>query len=145
MCQTGQVSYVTLDNSEQETAVETYGVLYHTQTIDGRWICETCYTYDMCAHNHSDPCEGLCGERKCDHRPKLVNNEYTFWTWRTREDIVEEPHYDLEDIIDPIDFYRADGRCICAICNKEYSKHPFSEHESFIGPYWIHAKKAPLL
>lgn len=36
---------------------------------------------------------------------------------------------------DQIDFYRADGRCLCPVCNKEYYKHPFSEHQGWDGPY----------
>lgn len=99
MCQTGQVSYVTFDEAGQETPAKTdiHDVLYHTQTVDGKWICRTCYAYDLCANAGSDPCYGLCGERKCDHRPKLVNNEWTFWTWRTgsQKDSIEEPHFDL--------------------------------------------------
>lgn len=53
--------------------------LYHTQCEDGRWICEICYNYECCVDAKSDPCEGKCGEHKCNHRPKLVNNEWTFW------------------------------------------------------------------
>jgi hypothetical protein len=96
MCQTGQTHYVAIDGSIDEPD-GVMRVLFHTQTIDGHWICETCYTYDVCARNKSDPCEGLCGEFKCDHRPKLINNEWTFWTWRTgsQENTIEEPHYDL--------------------------------------------------
>jgi len=26
---------------------------------------------------------------------------------------------------DMVDFYRADGRCLCPICNKPYFDHPF--------------------
>jgi hypothetical protein len=38
-----------------------------------------------------------------------------------------------ENIDEPI---RADGRCICEICGKEYLKHQFSEHKSSDGePY----------
>lgn len=29
------------------------------------------------------------------------------------------------------EFFRADGRCICDICGKEYRKHPFSDHLSY--------------
>jgi hypothetical protein len=28
----------------------------------------------------SDPCDGLCGQYKCEHRPKLMS-EWTFWTY----------------------------------------------------------------
>lgn len=54
--------------------------LWHAQTEDGRWICETCYAYDLCVIAKSDPCSGLCGENKCGHRPKLIS-EWTFWTY----------------------------------------------------------------
>lgn len=29
------------------------------------------------------------------------------------------------------EIFRADGRCICEICGKEYWKHPFSEHVDY--------------
>lgn len=29
------------------------------------------------------------------------------------------------------EIFRADGRCICEICGKEYYKHPFSEHRDW--------------
>jgi len=55
--------------------------LLHAQCEDGRWICDTCYTYELCVDAGSDPCEGLCGQNKCEHRPKLVTGEWTFWTY----------------------------------------------------------------
>lgn len=81
MCQTGEVQYYNCDG--ELVNLETIPVLYHAQTVDGKWICETCYTYDLCAKNNSDPCKGLCKEYKCNHRPILINNEWTFWTYHT--------------------------------------------------------------
>lgn len=31
------------------------------------------------------------------------------------------------------EFIRADGRCICEACGKEYWRHPFSEHRSWMN------------
>jgi hypothetical protein len=79
MCQTGCSETCLADGSD--VRIGEFPVL-HTQTVDGRWICSTCYTYDCCANAKSDPCKGLCGEKKCEHRPKLVNGEWTFWTYQ---------------------------------------------------------------
>jgi hypothetical protein len=53
----------------------------HTQCEDGSWICETCYYYECCVKAGKDPSNGICGQRKCEHRPKLSNGEWTFWTY----------------------------------------------------------------
>jgi len=50
----------------------------HAQTEDGRWICDTCYTYDLCiiAFRAQGLCRGPCGDHEgdppCTHRPKLA-------------------------------------------------------------------------
>jgi hypothetical protein len=42
----------------------------HAPTEDGKWICDVCYTYDVCP---SGPCEDENGKSICcEHRPKLV-------------------------------------------------------------------------
>jgi hypothetical protein len=43
--------------------------------------------------------------------------------------------FDTKD--DPIEFYRAGGDCICPQCNKEYRKHPHSEHLAYDGYPWL--------
>lgn len=59
--------------------------LAHTQCEDGRWICSTCYHYECCVDAGGDlkySSSGVCGNYKCNHRPKLVNNEWTFWKYQ---------------------------------------------------------------
>ena len=46
--------------------------LYHALTIDGDWICDVCWLYDMCTNdgpnrNRNGPCEN----RDCIHRPRI--------------------------------------------------------------------------
>jgi hypothetical protein len=46
----------------------------HAQTVDGKWICDVCFEYEVCLDKGStDPCAGICGEHKCDHRPTIVS------------------------------------------------------------------------
>lgn len=43
----------------------------HAPTADGRWICSTCFTYDVCTSGPkraAEPCEKL----DCEHRPRLA-------------------------------------------------------------------------
>lgn len=55
----------------------------HAPTADGRWICEVCWSYDVCGRERvrlgetkykSAPCEDARGRAipDCPHRPKLV-------------------------------------------------------------------------
>ena len=46
----------------------------HAQTEDGRWICEVCYTYDVCidAQRAKGKVTGPCENKDCEHRPKIV-------------------------------------------------------------------------
>jgi len=46
----------------------------HIKTIDNKWICDVCYYYELCVESGSDPCKGLCHEKKCEHRPKIVGD-----------------------------------------------------------------------
>lgn len=50
--------------------------LAHAETSDGRWICDVCFTYDLCVNGQrkaGGPVTGSCDEEEeCDHRPKLV-------------------------------------------------------------------------
>ena len=78
MCKSGEVKCFDGDGNEVSSDGLT---LRHTQCEDGRWICDTCYYYECCVDAGSDPCSGLCGEYKCEHRPKLVNEEWTFWKY----------------------------------------------------------------
>lgn len=59
--------------------------ILHTQCLDGRWICDTCYHYECCVDAGKNPCRGLCAEYKCNHRPKLANEEWTFWKFNLGE------------------------------------------------------------
>jgi hypothetical protein len=44
--------------------------LSHAKTIDGSWICDVCYTYEVCLDAGAiAPCPSKV---KCEHRPKLV-------------------------------------------------------------------------
>jgi len=75
-CVTGFMGLVSQSN-------EDCGVMdfSHAQCEDGRWICETCYAYEVCLEAGSaDPCDGECARNECVHRPKLVS-EWTSWHW----------------------------------------------------------------
>jgi hypothetical protein len=65
-----------------KTGHDTDGIVLHTQCTDGKWICDVCYHYECCVDAKHDPCTGICGEYKCEHRPKLVNGEWTFWKYQ---------------------------------------------------------------
>lgn len=43
---------------------------YHAPTVDGKWICDVCFDYDVCTsgpNRNSSPCD----EVDCGHRPIL--------------------------------------------------------------------------
>lgn len=46
--------------------------LSHAQTSDGRWICDVCYTYDLCTSGPTRNKNGPCEDKNCHHRPKLI-------------------------------------------------------------------------
>ena len=52
--------------------------LSHAQTKEGKWICDICYTYDVCTsgpnRSRHGPCETEYGtlNPNCVHRPILV-------------------------------------------------------------------------
>jgi hypothetical protein len=45
----------------------------HAQTVDGKWICDVCFEYDVCLsfpeRKGKSPCDTLC-----EHRPKLISD-----------------------------------------------------------------------
>lgn len=45
--------------------------MYHAQTADGRFVCEICFTYDLCENNEGKIIEP-CKDSQCEHRPVLV-------------------------------------------------------------------------
>lgn len=47
--------------------------LYHAQTANGDWICDVCYTYDVCTSGPNRNPNGPCKRKDCKHRPKLVS------------------------------------------------------------------------
>ena len=55
-----------------------YGAEYltHAQTVSGRWICSTCYSYEVCidakASGNRRGTDGPCDDLNCKHRPKLA-------------------------------------------------------------------------
>lgn len=60
----------------------------HAPTADGRWICGTCWTYDVCTStrpgdepNRNGPCE----EPECKHRPKLTGPWEKFEEYQARQ------------------------------------------------------------
>lgn len=60
--------------------------LAHAQTEDGWWICDVCYTYDVCvtAKRAVGVFDGPCEDEHCAHRPKLVG------AWITAEPAKEK-------------------------------------------------------
>lgn len=52
--------------------------LSHAQTEDGRWICDVCYTYDLCTSGPNRNPSGPCEDPNCIHRPKLVTDWIKF-------------------------------------------------------------------
>lgn len=46
--------------------------LYHAKTADGRWICDVCYTYDLCTSGPQRNANGPCEDGPCPHRPLLM-------------------------------------------------------------------------
>jgi hypothetical protein len=65
---------------ECRTGVGGHPGLAHAQTEDGRWICNTCWRYDVCvsakrkAGLFGGPCEDEHGGAlpDCGHRPPLT-------------------------------------------------------------------------
>lgn len=70
--------------------------LTHAATADGRWICDVCYTYDLCtgANKQVPRAPHPCADKNCAHRPRLisafvpklfpVDQEITPGVWATR-------------------------------------------------------------
>lgn len=53
--------------------------LAHARTVDGKYICDVCYWFDICRRepftrkrHQGEPCEN----KNCEHRPKLISK----WT-----------------------------------------------------------------
>lgn len=57
-----------------------YGIdrLYHAQTADGSWICDVCYTYDLCTSGPLRNPQGPCDNKDCSHRPRIVSDWIKF-------------------------------------------------------------------
>ncbi len=64
MCQTGIEGLFIYNGDDPVRIMLASSPVNHTQCEDGRWICDTCYYYKMCVKAGSNPCDGLCGERK---------------------------------------------------------------------------------
>jgi len=52
--------------------------LSHAQCEDGRWICDVCFTYDLCTSGPNRNPNGPCMEEECPHRPKIVSDWLPF-------------------------------------------------------------------
>ena len=52
--------------------------IHHAQCSDGQWICEICYTYDVCTSGPNRSSNGPCKDKDCKHRPKLVSRWIPF-------------------------------------------------------------------
>lgn len=52
--------------------------LYHAKTKDGSWICDVCYTYDVCMDGPDRNANGPCTEKHCKHRPILISDWIEF-------------------------------------------------------------------
>lgn len=46
--------------------------LSHAPTEGGFWICDVCFTYDLCTSGPNRNPYGPCEEDECEHRPRLV-------------------------------------------------------------------------
>jgi hypothetical protein len=49
--------------------------LSHAQTLDGKWICDICYSYEVCLDGkkaNNELVDGPCEDKNCKHRPKLA-------------------------------------------------------------------------
>lgn len=42
----------------------------HAPTECGKWICDVCFTYDVCKKG-TNPVPGGCDGVECEHRPRL--------------------------------------------------------------------------
>lgn len=48
----------------------------HAKTSTGRWICDVCFLYDICASVTKGKQSAPCEDKNCVHRPKIVSK----WT-----------------------------------------------------------------
>lgn len=65
--------------------------LTHAKTVNGDWICDVCWRYEVCV----DACGSPCEDEKlrpvdCEHRPKLVS-EWVRGTGKQRLVKLEAP------------------------------------------------------
>lgn len=63
------------DFCECSACVNGESYLSHSRTIDGKFICDVCYSYDVCVNEKRKlvpRAYGPCKEKNCEHRPKLV-------------------------------------------------------------------------
>ena len=61
-----------------ETCQNGASYLSHALCDDGRWICDVCYTYDLCTSGPNRNPSGPCEEEHCSHRPKLISDWISF-------------------------------------------------------------------
>lgn len=56
------------------TGVQGYAV-NHAQTEDGKWICDSCFLYDVCVRKQRAAGEPVdpCRDKLCSHRPRIVS------------------------------------------------------------------------
>lgn len=51
--------------------------LSHAQTENNKWICDVCYSYDVCMNKQREETgthNGPCSIENCNHRPKLITS-----------------------------------------------------------------------
>ncbi len=46
--------------------------LSHAKTPGNKWICDVCYSYDVCRQGPNANKGGPCDNDDCEHRPKLL-------------------------------------------------------------------------
>ncbi len=47
--------------------------LYHAKTTSGKWICDICFSYDVCTSGPNRNPNGPCESDTCKHRPRLIS------------------------------------------------------------------------
>lgn len=52
---------------------ESIFTMHHAQTTNGKWICDVCFSYDLCTSGPNRNPNGPCDDKKCKHRPRLIS------------------------------------------------------------------------
>lgn len=47
--------------------------IFHAKTSDDKFICDVCYTYDVCTSGSNRSLNGPCEDKECIHRPKIIS------------------------------------------------------------------------